>query len=297
MASPSATVLCTAAISFRLAPNMAVLFFLAAALLATPTRSSSSSNDTGRQHPTLTLCSGHSPAVVTTSSEVTITRFLAAVCAGAYGGVAHMSHNMSSYVAAENRTMYGVAQCRTDVSASDCAACLSAASKLIVAGPGTACAASARRLLPPLLGPRGRGPIPRGRVHGDRVQREPHAAAVAARGRQSGGEAPPRRREEDYGEQPHVQQRRCRRHWGCGVRRRPFLRTHAVRRRRLVRRLPALPPRRPRGGGQGVQRQRGDAGAAAQLHGQVRELPLLQHRVPGPAIARGRVEKQRAGRI
>ncbi|EES12042.1 hypothetical protein SORBI_3006G055000 [Sorghum bicolor] len=143
MASPSATVLCTAAISFRLAPNMAVLFFLAAALLATPTRSSSSSNDTGRQHPTLTLCSGHSPAVVTTSSEVTITRFLAAVCAGAYGGVAHMSHNMSSYVAAENRTMYGVAQCRTDVSASDCAACLSAASKLIVAGPGTACAASA----------------------------------------------------------------------------------------------------------------------------------------------------------
>ncbi|XP_066347089.1 cysteine-rich receptor-like protein kinase 25 [Miscanthus floridulus] len=136
MASPSATVLCTAAGSFRLAPNMVVLFFLAAALLATPTRSSSpSSHGACLQQPTLTLCSGHSPAV--TSSEVT--RFLAAVCAGAYG-VVHMSHNMSSYVVPENRNMYGVAQCRPDVSVSDCAACLAAASKLIA---GTACAASA----------------------------------------------------------------------------------------------------------------------------------------------------------
>jgi hypothetical protein len=140
MASPSATVLCTAAGSFRLAPNMVVLFFLAALLatpLATPTCSSSpSSNGAGLQQPTLTFCSGQSPAV--TSSEVT--RFLAAVCAGAYG-VAHMSHNMSSYVVAQNRTMYGVAQCRPDVSVADCAACLTAASKLIIAG--TRCAASA----------------------------------------------------------------------------------------------------------------------------------------------------------
>jgi len=134
--APSATVLCTAAGSFRLAPNMVVLFFLAAALLATPTRSSSpSSHGAGLQQPTLILCSGHSPAV--TSSEVT--RFLAAVCAGAYG-VAHMSHNMSSYVVPENRNMYGVAQCRPDVSVPDCTACLAASSKLI---SGTACAASA----------------------------------------------------------------------------------------------------------------------------------------------------------
>jgi hypothetical protein len=64
------------------------------------------------------------------------------------------------------------------------------------------------------------------------------------------------------------------------------LRAHAVPRRRdLVRRLPPLPRRRSRGGRAGVQRQRGDAGPAAQLHGQVRELPLLQHQVLGPAIA------------
>jgi len=113
---------------------MLALFFLAA-LLATPTRSSSPSSNAAGLQPTATFCSGHSPAV--TSSEVT--RFLAAVCAGAYG-VAHMSHNMSSYVVTKNRTMYGVAQCRPDVSVPDCTACLAASSKLI---SGTACAASA----------------------------------------------------------------------------------------------------------------------------------------------------------
>jgi len=133
MASPSATVLCTAS-SFQVAANMLALFFLAA-LLATPTRSSSPSSNAAGLQLTATFCSGHSPAV--TSSEVT--RFLAAVCAGAYG-VAHMSHNMSSYVVTKNRTMYGVAQCRPDVSVPDCTACLAASSKLI---SGTACAASA----------------------------------------------------------------------------------------------------------------------------------------------------------
>jgi len=273
MASPSATV------------NMVVLFFLAAALLATPTRSSSPSSNAAGLQPTATFCSGHSPAV--TSSEVT--RFLAAVCAGAYG-VAHMSHNMSSYVVTKNRTMYGVAQCRPDVGPRlhrlPCCV-LQAHLRDGVRGVG----GLARRLLPPLLGPRRPGSIPRGRVHGDRVQREPRS--VAACGRQSGSEAPPRRRGEKHDEQSHVPERRCR-HWDCG--RRSGLRPHAVRRRDLVRRLPPLPPRRPPGGGQGVQRQRGDAGAAAQLHGQVRELPLLQHRVPGPAIARGGDERERVRR-
>uniref|UniRef100_A0A804REK3 non-specific serine/threonine protein kinase n=2 Tax=Zea mays TaxID=4577 RepID=A0A804REK3_MAIZE len=139
MALPSATVLWTASITFRLAQNMVVLFFLAA-LLAAPARSSSpsSNNGAGLQQPTLTLCSGHS--TVAKSGE--FASFLAAVCAGAYGGgVAHMSHSMSSYVAAENRTMYGVAQCRPDVSASDCTACLAAASSKLITG--TACATSA----------------------------------------------------------------------------------------------------------------------------------------------------------
>lgn len=141
MALPSATVLWTASITFRLAQNMVVLFFLAA-LLAAPARSSSpsSNNGAGLQQPTLTLCSGHS--TVAKSGE--FASFLAAVCAGAYGGgVAHMSHSMSSYVdAAENRTtMYGVAQCSPEVSASECTACLAAAPSKLIAG--TACATSA----------------------------------------------------------------------------------------------------------------------------------------------------------
>ena len=140
MALPSATVRVPwTASTFRLAPNMVVVFFLAA-LLAAPARSSSpsSNNGAGLQQPTLTLCSGHS--TVAKSGE--FASFLAAVCAGAYGGgVAHISHSMSSYVVAENRTMYGVAQCRPDVSASDCTACLAAASSKLITG--TACATSA----------------------------------------------------------------------------------------------------------------------------------------------------------
>jgi hypothetical protein len=142
----------------------------------------------------------------------------------------------------------------------------------------------ARRLLPPVLGPRHRS-VPRRRTHGDGVQREPRAVVVAAprwRQQSGGGEAPTRRRQGQHEQRPHVQRHRCR-HW-CG-RRRPDLRTHAVRRRDLVRRLPPLPRRRSRGGRARVQRQRGDAGPAAKLHGQVRELPLLQHQVLGPAIA------------
>ncbi|PWZ44836.1 Cysteine-rich receptor-like protein kinase 25 [Zea mays] len=143
MALPSATVRVPwTASTFRLAPNMLVALFFLAALLAAPARSSSpsSNNGAGLQQPTLTVCSGHS--TVTTSGE--FASFLAAVCAGAYGGgvAAHMSHSMSSYVAAENRTtMYGVAQCRPDVSASECTACLAAASSKLIAG--TACATSA----------------------------------------------------------------------------------------------------------------------------------------------------------
>lgn len=144
MALPSATVRVPwTASTFRLAPNMLVALFFLAALLAAPARSSSpsSNNGAGLQQPTLTVCSGHS--TVATSGE--FASFLAAVCAGAYGGgvAPHMSHSMSSYVdAAENRTtMYGVAQCSPEVSASECTACLAAAPSKLIAG--TACATSA----------------------------------------------------------------------------------------------------------------------------------------------------------
>jgi hypothetical protein len=135
MALPSATVRVPwTASTFRLAPNMLVALFFLAALLAAPARSSSpsSNNGAGLQQPTLTVCSGHS--TVATSGE--FASFLAAVCAGAYGGgvAPHMSHSMSSYVAAENRTtMYGVAQCSPDVSASECTACLA----VVGTGPPT----------------------------------------------------------------------------------------------------------------------------------------------------------------
>jgi hypothetical protein len=95
----------------------------------------------------------------------------------------------------------------------------------------------ARRLLPPVLGPRHR-PVPRGRTHGDRVQREPRAVVVAAacRRQQSGGEAPTRRRRRgQHEERPHVQRHRCRHWWDDCGRRRPDLRAHAVPRRCLGR--------------------------------------------------------------
>ncbi|CAO2042051.1 unnamed protein product [Urochloa humidicola] len=128
---------------------LAVLFvtsLLAAGLW--PTTSSSSPYSGTSPEPILTFCSGQSSpphftsspgAVVTSGGE--LARFLDAVCAGAYGGAAHMSHNMSWHMAG-NRTLYGVAQCRPDVPVHDCAACLAAASSHLVSRR-TACAASA----------------------------------------------------------------------------------------------------------------------------------------------------------
>ncbi|CAN6248380.1 unnamed protein product [Urochloa humidicola] len=126
---------------------LAVLFvtsLLAAGLW--PTTSSSSPYSGTSPEPILTFCSGQSsphftssPGAVTSGGE--LGRFLDAVCASAYGGAAHMSHNMSWHIAG-NRTLYGVAQCRPDVPVHDCAACLAAASSHLVSRR-TACAASA----------------------------------------------------------------------------------------------------------------------------------------------------------
>ncbi|KAJ1270717.1 hypothetical protein BS78_06G073300 [Paspalum vaginatum] len=133
MASPPATVLCTARSSFRLPPHTVLLLLVAA--LAAPRPARSSSPNAAPHQPTVTFCSRHgqSPAAVTGGE---LANFLDAVCAGA-----HMSHNMSWYVV-KNRTMYGVAQCRPDVPVPDCAACLAAASSRLIAG-SAACAASA----------------------------------------------------------------------------------------------------------------------------------------------------------
>ncbi|CAL5067432.1 unnamed protein product [Urochloa decumbens] len=117
---------------------MAFLFLVA--LLVTS--SSSSSHGTSALEPTMTFCSGQPPNFGSSDAITTgeLTSFLNAVCGGAYG-VAHMSHNKSWHIAGTNRTMFGVAQCRPDVTVPDCAACLAAASSHLVARR-TACTAS-----------------------------------------------------------------------------------------------------------------------------------------------------------
>lgn len=119
--------------SFRFPPRVVLLVFAALIYGAAAIQ------------PTMTLCSGHGPSPYFTSPPAVTSRelasFLDAVCAGAYGA-AHRSHNMSSYVAGTNRTVYGVAECRPGVPVPDCAACLAAASARLIAGR-TECAAAA----------------------------------------------------------------------------------------------------------------------------------------------------------
>jgi hypothetical protein len=198
-------------------PHMMRLFLIAALLAALrPTSSSWSSSGTSPE-PVLTFCSGqpldsNSSPAVTSGGE--FTSFLDAVCAGAYG-VAHMSHNMSWYAAGTNRTgsrsAAPTSPSPTTPSASPRRPPVSSPS----GGRRAPRPPSGTTPAPPLLRPRPKL-VPRGRVHGDHVQRDPRTTAIP--GRQGGGEVPSRRRREQHDEQPHV------------PRRRPNVRAHAVHR-------------------------------------------------------------------